>query len=208
MSNKSAKIWWARATTQERKRRLALLKAGSRRKYCLSSGTIFGRWTIMQYHGPDGYTCRCVCGTVRVVRRQTLVTGESQSCGCWAIEIGRSRGQNQARTTNLRALFSMTYRRAARHRHTWCISFKGFRSLIFQPCHYCGVVGTNLKKAERKDGLGSFYYNGLDRVNYTKGYFATNVVPCCKVCNRAKSDMTLQDFQAWLEQLITYSTKK
>ena len=81
-------------------------------------------------------------------------------------------------------------------------------ALIFQPCFYCGVVGTNFKRTERKDGLGSFYYNGLDRVDSRKGYISNNVVSCCKVCNRAKSDMSLYDFQAWLEQLINHTERQ
>jgi 5-methylcytosine-specific restriction endonuclease McrA len=45
----------------------------------------------------------------------------------------------------------------------------------------------------------------LDRADSTLGYIPTNVVPCCKVCNRAKSDMTRSDFQAWLSQLVAHT---
>jgi arginine decarboxylase-like protein len=35
---------------------------------------------------------------------------------------------------------------------------------------------------------------GIDRWDNSRGYFADNVVPCCKDCNRAKSTRTPRDF--------------
>lgn len=40
------------------------------------------------------------------------------------------------------------------------------------------------------DYCGSMKQCGLDRVDNTKGYDITNVVPCCVVCNMVKADMT------------------
>lgn len=41
---------------------------------------------------------------------------------------------------------------------------------------------------------GGYTYNGIDRVDNTKGYEETNVVPCCTVCNRAKMAHTQEEF--------------
>jgi len=38
---------------------------------------------------------------------------------------------------------------------------------------------------------------GLDRVDNLIGYNVDNVVPCCKICNYAKSNMSLVDFHSW-----------
>jgi len=35
---------------------------------------------------------------------------------------------------------------------------------------------------------------GLDRWDNSRGYFADNVVPCCKDCNRAKNTRTPRAF--------------
>ena len=43
-------------------------------------------------------------------------------------------------------------------------------------------------------------YNGLDRVDNSRGYEPSNVVPCCRRCNRAKDDMSSQEFMKWLGQ--------
>jgi hypothetical protein len=37
--------------------------------------------------------------------------------------------------------------------------------------------------------------NGIDRVVPDKGYVYDNCVPCCKYCNRAKSDLTTEQFK-------------
>jgi len=54
-----------------------------------------------------------------------------------------------------------------------------FMSFWQKPCHYCG------------DDIKSI---GLDRVDNSKGYLFSNLVPCCKVCNSMKSHMELVDF--------------
>lgn len=208
LGSTAVRAYWASAGNEEKRRRAGLMKAATRRRYALPVGISFGRWTVQNYHGPDGYTCLCACGTSRIVRRYCLVSGESISCGCYAREFGQAKRRDDARQTNLRALFCATRIRAKRHKHRWRLSLYAFRKLIFQPCHYCGVVGTNHKKTTRKDGLGGFYYNGLDRMESNRGYILRNVVPCCKVCNRAKSDMTVADFQAWLDQLVVYARER
>ena len=35
----------------------------------------------------------------------------------------------------------------------------------------------------------------------SKGYSLDNIVPCCKICNRAKSDLTYKDFIEWIRRL-------
>jgi hypothetical protein len=50
-------------------------------------GTVFGRWTVIQEAPthPGGVrvmSCRCECGTQKVVLLSTLRSGRSRSCGC------------------------------------------------------------------------------------------------------------------------------
>lgn len=51
----------------------------------------FGRWTVLYRVKDEGnsscWKCRCDCGTKRVVRKQHLKSGRSQSCGCLHKEI-------------------------------------------------------------------------------------------------------------------------
>lgn len=58
------------------------------------TGQQFGRWTVLQYagrgkHGEIQYKCRCQCGVERILRRSSLTSGNSKSCGCLSRDIAR-----------------------------------------------------------------------------------------------------------------------
>ncbi len=40
----------------------------------------------------------------------------------------------------------------------------------------------------------NFIYNGIDRIDSSKGYIQGNVVTCCRTCNVAKMDMDYKEF--------------
>src|SRR5260370_31670787 len=55
-------------------------------------GEVHGRLTVMEYVGTDNYRdslwrCLCSCGTVIIVRRKSMVTGNTKSCGCLRSEM-------------------------------------------------------------------------------------------------------------------------
>ena len=61
------------------------------------TGEHFGRWTVIEYagrgnHGEVQYKCRCDCGTERVLRRTSLTSGNSKSCGCLSRDVAKERG--------------------------------------------------------------------------------------------------------------------
>ena len=56
-------------------------------------------------------------------------------------------------------------------------------------------------------GSGDFVYNGLDRVDNEKGYTIDNVVPCCKHCNYAKRNRSVEEFIDWIAQVYEYSVQ-
>lgn len=61
-------------------------------------------------------------------------------------------------------------------------------------CNYCGDIESNCKLYKQKYFQYLFKYNGIDRVDSSKGYIRGNVVSCCKKCNLAKSDMRYDEF--------------
>ena len=78
------------------------------------------------------------------------------------------------------------YKRHAKERNIkFNISLKDFITLINQSCYYCG----------------KYPANGLDRIDSSKGYTLDNVVPCCKYCNRAKSDLSLEEFFGMIKHI-------
>jgi len=70
------------------------------RRCPIPTGKHFGRWTVIGEAEPKVYNgtrstrwlCQCECGTIRAVRRNSLVNGDSQSCGCLAFELSAQRG--------------------------------------------------------------------------------------------------------------------
>ena len=60
------------------------------------TGQVFHYWTVIQKveNSADGhaqYLCRCKCGTEKVVISKTLLSGHSQSCGCYKKELTSER---------------------------------------------------------------------------------------------------------------------
>lgn len=68
-----------------------------------------------------------------------------------------------------------------------------FEELLMSQCHYCYSPPHPL--------------NGIDRVDNDAGYTAGNCVPCCKLCNRAKADLPIEDFLAWLASIAIAHAK-
>lgn len=60
-------------------------------------------------------------------------------------------------------------------------------TLILSNCTYCGLIPNMDQKINM----------GIDRVNNNIGYIPNNVVSCCKYCNAAKNNLSLEEFLAW-----------
>jgi hypothetical protein len=49
-----------------------------------------------------------------------------------------------------------------------------------------------------------FRWNGIDRIDSSKGYVPGNVVPCCTVCNIMKLDHSHAGFIAHIEHILAH----
>lgn len=82
------------------------------------------------------------------------------------------------------------------------------RELITAPCRYCGQqpmqVAYPSRNAPTPDG-DILLRNGIDRIESAIGYVRSNVVACCKHCNRAKSDMPSDEFLQWIARVYHYN---
>lgn len=58
-------------------------------------------------------------------------------------------------------------------------------------CFYCGNHPNYFTRYKKN---GSYKYNGIDRVDNTKGYIIDNVVPCCWECNTMKMSLSIDEF--------------
>lgn len=81
------------------------------------------------------------------------------------------------------------YRRNAKNRGLdFNFSFGEFIELWEAPCHYCGGSPRT----------------GIDRVDSKKGYSKENVVPCCRICNWMKSNLSQKEFMEHCRRIVAF----
>jgi len=163
------------------------------------SGRVFGRLTVLgdaERH-PNGrlqWLCHCECGKDVIVLGYNLRMNQTRSCGCLKIDL-HSKPAGIAAKNRIKK----SYKQNAKNRGIeWNLSDSKFSQLITDNCFYCGRCPTN----HETDTKHHLVYNGIDRVDNTKGYIDDNVVTCCAVCNRAKSDMTVSAFEVWATRVV------
>jgi len=162
------------------------------------TGEQYGMLTVVElaaerYNREWCWRCRCDCGGERIVRSGQLY--KTRSCGCTKFyrklspeEVSRNK------------VFS-AYRVSARNRgYKWNLNVTEFTDLISQNCHYCGCTPANINR-------GDFLYNGIDRIDNTKGYDSVNVVACCWICNKAKGSLSYDEFRKWIFRIAEHQRR-
>ena len=163
------------------------------------TGLRFGRLSVIERspannkEGQAQWVCVCDCGEVRTVPGGNLRTGNTESCGCKWLEIIRLLPGEAA----LNSLYYHLQYRAENRGLDWNIAKEELRDITSRPCFYCGTLPALIARGRN----GNYVYNGLDRVNSQEGYIINNVVPCCKQCNIAKLDYSVDEFLSWIERV-------
>jgi hypothetical protein len=168
------------------------------------------------------YSCRCDCGNIVTVKSCHLTTKRPiKSCGCL---------RREEEKYSRRQLISIKNRKyspmIASARSIWAsiyksdgLSFEQFYNMSQQNCFYCNSPPSNYfnyyksQTSRSKPSqfmiedihLSGFWYNGLDRVDNSKGHILDNVVPCCRWCNLAKLNNTKEFFFEWLHKVHDFT---
>lgn len=69
------------------------------------TGRTFGRWLAFKrvtYKNRTTYLCKCLCGVERLVDSDSLASGKSLSCGCYAPELWSVAGRKRKGIPNLK----------------------------------------------------------------------------------------------------------
>lgn len=158
------------------------------------------------------YECRCDCGTITTVNgahlKQKDGPSATWSCGCLQKQrvlaghkkqrgIPRPNMQKPNGASVLHTRFLVTKKSAETRNLCFELTELEFEKIVTQNCFYCGDA-PSLKRKNKKD-LVSKAMHGVDRVDSTKGYTIANSQSCCKWCNYAKHQMTLEQ---WKEHTI------
>lgn len=182
------------------------------------TGQRFGRIFVLEFVGIEkhkaNFKCRCDCGKEFVTKGIYLSIGDTQSCGCLLkekeVENGRAVGKrNMARYIDKvrqpsgdsarKHLYYLYGYKAKRREIKFELSLEEFSKITKENCHYCGISPYQIKVY--KKAYGTYTYNGLDRLDSSRGYTIGNVVACCGICNTAKMDMSVEDFKIWIDRV-------
>jgi hypothetical protein len=142
-----------------------------------------GLWTIIDYPEKSKKALmRCDCGYEAWSFLSNLSSHKSQGCRSCMFKTPQHK------------TYLLVLRTASRRSLKWDLSEKEWVDLAIKNCYYCDSPPNNMIANY------GFKYNGLDRIDSSLGYSLTNVVTCCKLCNRAKSDMPQQEFYDWIKR--------
>lgn len=140
--------------------------------------------------------CNCDCGTKDVIAdSNSLRCGSTISCG--------NKCKLKVKPNNYAAKNTvfLYYRNNAKKRNIpFLLSKEEVFQIIEQPCYFCGAIKSNIINTDTY----TYRYNGIDRINSNIGYNKNNIVACCKYCNRAKSDMSLDMFIEWIKKVARH----
>ncbi len=188
-------------------------------RYCISRkefiGKKFGRLTVLNIDHIDKkrqaiyWNCLCDCENYKSVPTCRLNNGDTKSCGCFNLECSSKLNKGKIspyyKPNNYSAKYKVfsTYRCGASDRGiVFDLSFEDFEKMMVKNCHYCNSEPKKISQSSQS--RSKIKYNGIDRVDSQKGYAVENCVPCCSRCNSAKSNSSLEEFEAWITQLIGF----
>jgi hypothetical protein len=98
---------------------------------------------------------------------------------------------------------STTKKNAALREILWELTDEEARQMIIGECRYCGCPSkVPIIRDGKRSQLG---VHGIDRVDNSLGYTTGNCVTCCLACNRAKSEMTLDEFKCWITRVYSHT---
>lgn len=102
--------------------------------------------------------------------------------------------ETQKKYRNTPASKFSAYKYSAKYRgFKWKLTMKQFLEYWKLPCVWCGVAIETI---------------GLDRIDPTKPYQQGNIEPCCKDCNRMKSDLSSPDFIGHVRKIVDFRRNK
>lgn len=156
------------------------------------------------------WNVQCQCGNIKTFWKKSRIMRQ-KTCGCGIDEVGLS--GKQARSIKSRM---QGYKNGAKKRgFEWLLSYENFVEISTKPCSYCGIEPKKWDCMSNSPSLQKdspnvnprdyeIYFTGIDRYDSKLGYTVENSVPCCKNCNRAKSNMSFQEFKQHIKNIYQW----
>lgn len=160
------------------------------------------------------WICLCKCGNEKRFWKFSAIKRQ-KSCGCLTDEAGLTGKQRRSFTSRLQS-----YKAGAKIRNLeWGISFEQFVKVASGDCFFCGSppkvwdcvsnAPSVMKDTPNANPVDyQIKFNGVDRLDSKIGYVIDNIVSCCTNCNRAKSDLTYDEFVNHVERMYSWLSQK
>ena len=167
-------------------------------------GNTYGRLTILrEYQSPckKYVLCECSCscgGSTSTTRRNEIVSGKTQSCGCLRREIVNAKNRERfdpnaiSKTTEYKML-ARAKSRAKKNNLAFNIELDD----IVIPGR-CPLLGIKIESTEVRNSPNN---PSLDKIIPKKGYIKGNVWVISNRANTLKNDATLQELKTLVENL-------
>lgn len=167
------------------------------------SGNTYGRLKVIRFvrmteeRRMSIYECLCECGKIKEIERANLVRGHTTSCGCYNRDKQLAAHGVASFNNYLRGYKNS----AAKRGYSFELTEEQFKEVIAKDCIACGVAPKVISRKTKNYSATPILGNGVDRIDNSIGYVASNVQPMCGPCNKAKSSMGYEAFKMWMAQI-------
>ena len=177
-------------------------------RYIDLTGQKFGKLTVVKLYKNNKSTvfwnCICECGNNKVASTVSLrrKIRPVKNCGCLTNELKREHLLLPSGEAHLNRLFRQYKHNAKRRNVVFELDIKLFKLLITSDCNICGSKPKMVKYKNTYHPNGLISHNGIDRIDNNKGYLLNNIQTMCTDCNRAKSNLTNEEFLSWIQKIV------
>lgn len=137
---------------------------------------------------------RCLChydGEYTVMRANDFMTQKLISCGCI---MKMPNGVSVLNAAFSRLNHDAKHKKSIAHlppNKRCTLTRNQYMTVAVQDCQWCG----DAPSLRTWRGCGTKEHNGLDRIVNNRGYDADNVWAACAHCNRARNELTVEEFE-------------
>lgn len=160
------------------------------------------KFSRSDHRGKTRWIFKCDCGIEKEILVSNVVRGLTKTCGCGVIKAARMIGERTKKEYGVASFNNLYLRYKTKSKnkgYIFDLSIEEFKNITSRNCFYCGIPPSQTGNKNHKHGY--YTYNGIDRIDSSKGYTIDNSVPCCFTCNRAKGNLSIKEFEEWIKRL-------
>ncbi len=179
------------------------------------TGLTFGRLSVLKEVDRNEYNhiswlCKCSCGSEKIILGNSLMKGDTLSCGCYSKEkltermsgkahynykggLSKTKEYKKKSGANLQLkddpghVFSQLKGRVKRKKGVLEITKEEWRDWYLNQLRICVYCNRPIGRVSGKGTVPSGI--SIDRKDNDEGYFIENCVLCCYKCNTVKNDI-------------------